>query len=142
MTLNAGDGSVDLAGATIKAFNLTVNAGQLSAHLESAEALPRDGINATVNAGKATLALPAFNGSAHLSLNAGNLAVCVPERTALEVHWSGTIASNDLDASGLTRVDDSLWRSTGFDAGAAHVELDVSANAGSFSLHLGGSCDA
>jgi hypothetical protein len=142
VTLNAGDGTIDLSGASIGAFNLTVNAGQLTADLAAAVTLPRDGLNATVNAGKATLLLPSFDGSANLSLNAGNLEVCLPAGTAIQVHWSGTIASSDLDESGLVRVDDSLWQSAGFDPNAAHVDLDVSANAGSFSLQLGGSCDA
>jgi hypothetical protein len=142
VTLNAGDGSIDLTGATISEFNLTVNAGQVTADLGSATTLPAAGLNATVNAGKATLVLPAFNGAVDLSLNAGNLEVCLPPGTAILVHWSGTIASNDLDQSGLVKVDDSLWQSPGFDASAAHVELDVSANAGSFSLFFGRPCDA
>ena len=142
VTLNAGSGSIDLSGATVEAFDLTVNAGQFSADLDAATSLPRDGLQATVNAGKATIALPAFDGAFNLSLNAGNIEVCLPSGTAVQVHWSGTVASNDFDASGLVRVNDSLWRSAGFDPSAAHIELDVSANAGSFSLQLGGSCGA
>jgi len=142
VTLNAGDGAINLSGATVDTFNLTVNAGQLTADLSQATALPSDGVTATVNAGKATLKLPAFNGAANLSLNAGSLEVCVPAGTAMQVRWDGTIASNDLDASGLVKVNDSLWQSPGFDQNADHVELHVSANAGSFNLQLGGSCDA
>jgi LiaF transmembrane domain len=142
VTLNAGDGTIDLSGASVEAFDVTVNAGQLRADLRNATSLPHDGLNATINAGKATLALPAFDGSVGLSLNAGSLAVCLPAGTAIQVHWNGTIASNDLAQSGLVQVDPSLWQSAGFNQGAPHVELDVSANAGSFSLQLGGSCGA
>jgi hypothetical protein len=142
VTLNAGDGSIDLEGANVGGFNLTVNAGSVTANLATAEALPHDGLNVTVNAGKASVALPTFDGTADLSLNAGSLEVCVPSGTAIQVHWNGTIASNDLDESGLHDVGDSTWQSAGFDAAPIHVELDVSANAGSFSLQLGGSCGA
>jgi hypothetical protein len=142
VTLNAGDGTIDLSGANVDAFDLTVNAGQLTANLGEATALPADGLDATINAGKATLVLPPFAGAVNLSLNAGNLAVCVPAGTAIQVHWDGTIASNNLDVSGLLKVDDSLWQSPGFDPNVDHVELDVSANAGSFSLQVGRPCDA
>lgn len=142
VTLNAGDGSIDLAGASVDTFSVTVNAGQMSADLGGATSLPHDGLSATVNAGNATLALPVFDGSVDLSLNAGNLHVCVPTGTALEVFWNGTIASNDLADSGLNQVDSTTWQSAGFDPNADHVELHVSANAGSFNLQLGGSCHA
>jgi hypothetical protein len=142
ITLNAGEATVDLSGATIDAFSLTVNAGSMSADLAAAKALPRDGFNATVNAGKATLSLPGFDGTAGLSLNAGSLIVCVPPGTALEVRWSGTFASNDLAANGLVKTGDSTWTTAGFDPAAAHVTLDVSANAGSFNLKQGGTCGA
>lgn len=141
-TLNAGDASLDLTGASIDAFNLTVNAGSLTADLGRAESMPHDALNATVNAGKATLSLPQFDGTANLSLNAGSLELCLPSGTALEVHWSGTLASNDFDASGLVKSGDNTWTTAGFDASAAHVRLDVSANAGSFDLQLGGTCGA
>jgi hypothetical protein len=75
LTLNAGDGTVDLAGASLTAFNLTVNAGSMRVDLASAEALPHDAVNATVNAGSATISLPAFDGSANLSLNAGSFGL-------------------------------------------------------------------
>jgi hypothetical protein len=141
VTLNAGDGSMSLAGATIDALSLTVNAGSMAVDLTTAQAMPRGGLSATVNAGKATLSLPAFDGSASLSLNAGNLVVCVPTGTALLVHWNGTVASNDLAEAGLTQSgNDRTWVTPGFVATAPHVELSVSANAGSFDLNLGGSC--
>ena len=142
LTMNAGDGSVSLAGASLDGLHLTVNAGSLDVDLGAAASLPHDGLTATVNAGKATLGLPRFDGSASLSLNAGNLVVCVPTGTALQVHWSGTLASNDLDASDLVKGPDNTWTTPGFVATAAHVELDVSANAGSFELKVGGTCGA
>ena len=140
VTLNAGDSTIKLDGAHVDSFNLTVNAGSVRADLTSAAALPRGGLNGTVNAGSATLLMPAFDGSLNLSLNAGSLELCIPTGAAIRVSWSGALASHDLDESGLVKVDASTWTSSGFDANAPHIELRVSANAGSFELGSGTAC--
>lgn len=140
LTLNAGDGTADLAGANLSSVSVTLNAGALRVLLDGAQQL--GDVNATVNAGDATLALPAGDRSANLSLNAGNLDVCLPAGTPIRVHWSGALGSNDLDDAGLTEVADDTWVSAGFDEAQPHLELRVSANAGSFGLQLGGTCDA
>lgn len=140
ITLNAGDSTIRLDGAHLDSFNLTVNAGSVRADVTAAAALPRAGLNGTVNAGSATLLLPAFDGSMNLSLNAGSLELCIPTGALIRVSWSGALASNDLDESGLVKVDASTWTSAGFDANAPHIELRVSANAGSFELGSGTAC--
>jgi len=140
LTLNAGDGHVDLSGTRVASLNATVNAGSLEATLGSAAAA--NAVNMTVNAGSATLGTAATSGTLNLSLNAGSLDVCVPAGSAARVTWHGTLASHDLDGLGLIRVDDHTWTTPGFAASAAHFELDVNANAGSFSLTLGGNCGA
>jgi hypothetical protein len=140
LTLNAGQGTVDLAGAHLGSVNLTVNAGTLDLALDEAASLAS--IDATLNAGSATLGLPKLDGAADFSLNAGSLTACIPEGAAVRVHWSGALAANDFDAIGLVRVDDSTWTSAGFDASRPHLELSVSANAGRFDLEIGGSCGA
>ncbi|MCI0583861.1 MAG: hypothetical protein L0227_13410, partial [Chloroflexi bacterium] len=140
VTLNAGDGTADLAGAFLMSVNLTVNAGSFRLLLDGAAGL--GDVNATVNAGSATIRLPAGDRSANLSLNAGDLDVCLPAGAAVRVHWSGALGSNDLDEAGLTEVGDDTWVSTGFDQTQPHLELRVSANASSFGLAIGGACDA
>ncbi|HYC07438.1 MAG TPA: hypothetical protein VEG29_05890 [Candidatus Binatia bacterium] len=140
LTLNAGEGNVDLSGATIASLNVTVNAGSLDATLGSAAA--SNAVNMTVNAGSATLGTGATSGTLNLSLNAGSLDVCIPAGSTARVAWHGTLASHDLDGAGLVKVDDHTWTTQGFSAAAPHFELDVNANAGSFSLKLGGNCGA
>lgn len=140
LTLNAGEGRFELGSANLASVSLTLNAG--SAHLDLATTARLGDVNATVNAGSATVALPAGSRSANLSLNAGNLGVCLPADAPLRVTWSGALGANDLDDAGLVKVDDNTWTSPGFDAGQPHLELQVSANAGSFGLDLGGTCDA
>jgi hypothetical protein len=140
LTLNAGQGTVDLAGAHLGSVKLTLNAGTLDLALDEAATLAS--IDATLNAGSATIGLPEVDGAADFSLNAGSLTACIPAGAAVRVHWSGALAANDLDASGLVRVDDATWTSAGFDANRPHLELSVSANAGRFDLEIGGSCGA
>jgi hypothetical protein len=142
LTLNAGDGTVDLQGATMSGIDLTVNAGSLSVNASEAASLPVDSFNATVNAGSATIKAPAFNGTLDLSLNAGSLDVCIPPRAPVRVDWSGALASNNLDSLGLVKVDDHTWTTPQFDATRDHVELRVSANAGRFGLQIGETCNA
>lgn len=140
VTLNAGSGTIDLSQARIASFNGTVNAGSLSARLGPAAA--SNAVNMTVNAGTATVASGATSGTFNLSLNAGSLSVCVPQGSPLRVQWSGTLASHNFSSLGLVKTDDHSWTTAGFNAGQAHIELDVSANAGSFDLSFGGGCSA
>lgn len=142
LTLNAGTGMVSLAGASLSALDMTINAGSIRLDASEAARLPDQAFNVTVNAGSATILTPAFNGTMDLSLNAGSLDVCVPTGTALRVDWGGTLSSNDLDSLGLVKVDQKTWTTPQFDPTKDHIELRMSANAGRFGLHIGGSCGA
>jgi hypothetical protein len=140
MTLDAGRGTADLTGASISSASLTVNAGSFRLDLANA-ALVGD-VNVTVNAGSATISLPAGDRSANLSLNVGSIELCLPADAPARVRWTGALGSNDLDESGLTELEDDTWVSSGFVETAPHLELRVSANAGSFDLTIGGACGA
>jgi len=139
ITLNAGDGTVDLAGATMENLSLTINAGAIDFSLADTVALAT--VSATVNAGSATFDLPGSVQNASMTLNAGSIEMCLPPGTAIRVSWSGALGSNNFDAAGLDKIDDGHWLTPGSGSGDV-LELSVSANAGSFSLDLGGSCDA
>ena len=78
----------------------------------------------------------------NLSLNAGSLTVCIPAGAPIRAQWGGTLGSNNFTSAGLTKVDDDTWTSAGFVATAPHIELRVGANAGSFELQFGGTCNA
>jgi hypothetical protein len=140
VTLNAGRGSADLSGANLTSTDLTVNAGDF--RLDLVNASQAGDLDATVNAGKAVISLPAGDHSADVAMNAGGLEICVPSGAMLRVDWSGTLGSNDLGDAGLTEIDDDTWITPGFDEAQPHLELDVSATAGSFDLTIGGTCGA
>lgn len=140
VTLNAGDGTLNLDGANIDDLSLTLNAGSLTANLQAATAA--SDVSATVNAGSAALTLPASVKSAHLTLNAGSVKVCVPDATAMTISWGGALASNNFDSLGLVKVDDNHWTTAGLATTGHVIDLNVSANAGSFNLEFGGTCNA
>jgi hypothetical protein len=141
ITLNAGDGKIDLAGADLGNLSTTLNAGSLDFKLAAATAL--GSVNGTVNAGSATFDLPGSVTDANLTLNAGSITVCLPAGTPVNVRWNGALGSNNFDSAGLAKIDDQHWMSGGLNpASDPHLELRVSANAGSFTLDRGGSCDA
>jgi hypothetical protein len=140
LTLNAGEGTVDLAGASLSSTTMTLNAGKMNFDLGSTQTA--GDVNATVNAGAAAITLPAGARDVNLSLNAGSLRVCLPSGAPVRVSWAGTLGSNNFAAAGLNRIDDATWTSSGFDNLQPHTELHVSANAGSFDLRLGGTCRA
>jgi hypothetical protein len=140
LTLNAGEGEVRLPGATIASTSITLNAGSLTVDLGGAASA--GDVHATVNAGSGAITLPAGGRSVHLALNAGSLQVCLPAGSAVRVNWSGALGSNNFDTAGLAKVDSQTWTSPGFDTLQPHAELHVSANAGSFELRFGGSCNA
>jgi hypothetical protein len=140
LTLNAGEGNLDLAGASISTLSMTLNAGSITVDLS--EASRTGDVNATVNAGSAAVSLPAGDRSVNVSLNAGSVTTCLPVGAPVRAQWSGALGSNNFTAVGLTKVDDQTWTSPGFVSGQPHTELHVSANAGSFDLQFGGTCSA
>ncbi|MEO8272591.1 MAG: hypothetical protein ABI620_00825 [Chloroflexota bacterium] len=140
LTLNAGSGKLDLAGASISTVAMTLNAGSID--LDLAGTTRTGDLNATVNAGSAAIALPGGDRSVNLSLNAGSLTVCVPVATPIRAQWSGALGSNNFTDAGLVKVDNQTWTSNGFNASQPHIELHATANAGSFELQFGGTCSA
>jgi hypothetical protein len=140
LTLNAGDGTVDLDGAAVGSASLTLNAGKLDVNLGSVA--KAGDVSATVNAGAAAIGLDATGRNVSLSLNAGSLQVCLPAGAPVRASWSGALGSNNFSAAGLKQTGDSTWTSSTFNELEPHTELHVSANAGSFELRFGGTCRA
>jgi hypothetical protein len=138
VTLNAGEGTVDMSGAKLGEFGLTLNAGSFTADLSNAASL--DGASATINAGSAAISLPASASSASMTINAGSMKLCVPSDAGLRITWSGALAGNNFDALGLIRVDDNHWESSGL--ASQRIDINATANAGSVTIVIGGSCHA
>ena len=140
VTVNAGEGRLALAGARLSSLNLTLNAGELTADADGAATLER--VNGTVNAGSGSVSLPAMNVDANFTVNAGSLELCTPTDVGVRVQWSSTLASNNLDSLGLEKVGEDVWQTSGFGSAGTRIDMNVTANAGSFALTIGGGCGA
>ena len=139
LQLNAGSAKVDLAGATVGAFDLQLNAGSATVKLGSVKAL--GGLDASLNAGSLGLTLPNLSLSGTIEANAGSVKLCAPAGAALKLHTGESIVSSyDYEGHGLVK-DGSTWTTPGFDSAAVKIELETTANAGSFSLDPEGGCD-
>jgi hypothetical protein len=131
--VSAGSATADLAGARLSGLSLSVNAGEATARMTEAVV---EGLSISVNAGSADITLPAasFDGSA--SVNAGSLAMCVPEGAALRVTSSSALGSVDV-GPGFTREGDAWVTSAWTDDGQGS-EMSVSVNLGSAEIRIGG----
>jgi hypothetical protein len=131
--VSAGSATADLAGAHLSGLSMSVNAGEGVARL--AEAVV-DGLSFSVNAGSADVTLPAsaFSGSA--SVNAGSLALCVPEGTAVRVSSSSALGSVDV-GPGFSREGDA-WVTSAWTTNGGGSEMSLSVNLGSAAIRVGG----
>ena len=111
LTLNAGTGRLELAGAHLAGVDVTVNAGSLSLDFRDAEAMQT--LDGTVNAGSNVTWLPNLPIRGDLTVNAGSLVICAPEGLGLRlVTGDNPISSNDFDRAGLVKTGDG-WETPG-----------------------------
>jgi hypothetical protein len=130
--LNAGDATVDLAGATVDRFDLQVNAGSSTVDMGSTTAV--ETIDVVLNAGSLGLTLPAVSMTGSIQANAGSVELCAAPGIALRLHTGESIlASYDYEGHGLVQ-DGSTWSTPGFETAPVRIELETRANAGSFTL--------
>ena len=132
LQVNAGSATVDLGGASLGSFDLQQNAGSATVDLQEVKAI--GGLQARLNAGSLGLTLPNTSLSGTIVANAGAVRLCAPPGAALKLRTGENIVSRyDYDGHGLVK-DGSTWTTPGFDTADVKIELQTSANAGSFTL--------
>ena len=138
LTLNAGEGTVDLAGAHLGPVGVVVNAGTIHLDLGDVAAIGR--LESTMNAGTAVLRLPSRPLEGQIVVNAGALSICAPGDVGLRLATGDNpISSNDFGEAGLMRNGDA-WESPDYSTAPIRIALDVQANAGSLSLNPARDC--
>lgn len=140
LTGNAGSIEATLGAMQLPALEASINAGSATLDLGEVTGLTR--IDISANAGSLSLTLPAsaatLTGS--ISANAGSVKLCVPDTAGLRIRSSSSpLGSNNFADQGLASTDN-VWTRPGFEANAEQIELDVSANLGSVSLNPEGGC--
>jgi hypothetical protein len=138
--VNAGDGRLDLAGATLGEVELDVNAG--SARLDLSIVNTFSGpLNVDINAGDATILLPNESLTGEVSTNAGSVVLCTPEGAGLRIETDDNVtATFDFAARGLVRSGD-IWETPGFAGARVRIELRARANAGTIALDRQPECE-
>ena len=101
----------------------------------------RESLN-TARAYSQNIALRDGGTGVSFTVNAGSLEVCIPADVGVRVQWSSTLASNNLDSLGLEKVGEEVWQTSGYGSAATQIDMNVTANAGSFELTIGGGCGA
>lgn len=138
LTLNAGEGRLTMAGASLGSTELTVNAGAIRLDLRDVEAART--LDGTVNAGSAVIWLPDRPLEGDITVNAGSLVLCAPADVGLRLDGGNNpLSSNDFDEQGLVRIGDA-WETPGFATAPIRIVLDAQANAGSMSLNPRDAC--
>jgi hypothetical protein len=139
LQVNAGGATVDLGGASLGAFDIEQNAGSATVDLSALESI--GGLDATLNAGSLGLRLPNLSVTGTIEANAGAVRLCAPPGAALKLRTGENIVgSYDYEGHGLVK-DGSTWTTPGFDTAEVKIELQTSANAGSFTLDPEDGCD-
>ncbi|MEO6060285.1 MAG: DUF5668 domain-containing protein [Candidatus Limnocylindria bacterium] len=135
---NAADTTIDLGGGHFTSVSLGPNAGSLLLDLTDAKV---ERLDLSLNAGSASVRIgTAMEMRGSLSVNAGSIEVCTLDGVAVEFTLDSNITfSHNLDDSGMVRVGDT-WSTSGYAGAALQIRLEISGNAGSFTLNPEGGC--
>ena len=132
-SVNAGNATMDLAGARLSSVRLDVNAGNLVLVADGATIARLD---AKANAGRVALTL-AGSVEGSVSANAGGIDLCVPPDAPLRLTIAHeSLSGTNLAERGLSRSGN-VWTRSG---SGPLIRLEVSVNLGCFNLNPTGGC--
>jgi hypothetical protein len=132
-SINAGDGRLDLGGATLGQVSLDINAGNGRLDLSIANTVSGP-LTVDVNAGSAVVLLPNQSLTGDVGVNAGSIVLCTPQGAGIRITTNDNItASFEFQRRGLVRTGN-VWETPGFAQAAVRIELRAEANAGSIAL--------
>jgi hypothetical protein len=137
---NAGGSRIQLGGARLASVSVERNAGSLDLDLRDVAAL--DAFRVALNAGSATIHLPALPVAGEMEVNAGSATICRPVDATIGLRIrtdGGFAASNDFRDEGLVETDDG-WETPGFATAAVRITIEAKVNAGSLSLDATRAC--
>jgi hypothetical protein len=138
ITPNAAETKVHLGGGRFTSVSLQPNAGSVLLDLTDAQV---DNLDLSLNAGSASVIIgPGLEMTGSLSVNAGSIELCTTGDVALRITSDSNFTfSTNLDETDLVKSGHT-WSTGGYDAARAQVSIDLSGNAGSFTLNPEGGC--
>ncbi len=132
LRVDAGSLAADLTDLTLRVVAVELNAGQATINLRNVVEIQE--LEANLNAGALALTLPAQSMTGSIEANAGSIRLCAPEGAALRLDTSDSVLSSvDFGEAGLIQIGD-VWETPGYDTAVTRIELQTTANAGSFRL--------
>ncbi len=135
VTLNAASGELAFGNGALSHVSATFNGADSLLDLRGAAA--DSSVSATLNASSVRLMLPESAVQASLTLNVASLTVCVAPTSALLIHYSNTLGSDNFAAAGLQGGGES-WATPGIVPAAS--ELHITSNLSTIRLDRSGEC--
>ncbi len=132
-TLNAAEGTFDLGAGPVTAVGATFNAADATIDMGSATTPTPARTDLTLNASSLALDLPSGSLTGNITLNASSLDLCIPQSAETRIRVDATLASDDLEASGLIREGDG-WQSAGYTTASTRIDLDITSTISSISV--------
>jgi hypothetical protein len=134
LEVDAGEGTIDLAGARIDSLTLAANAAQTSIDLSRASLAE---LSARLMLGAMTIRLPDADLDGSLEVGLGELRVCLPRQVGLRVERRdelGVVKYQGFEQRAR------VWQSPGYDQATHHVDLRVSTTLGGVEFDPIGTC--
>ena len=138
VSVNAGEATLDLRGATISLLRFEGNAiGNSRLDLAAATA---ERLDVSVNAADLDLLLPAGNLQGSVEGNAASVQICAPEGVGLRLVVDDNVtASNNYDERGLVERGNA-WETADYATAATRIELSTTGAAVSYVLNPEDGC--
>jgi LiaF transmembrane domain len=138
LQFNAGQATIDLAGARLGGVGLQTNAGSATVDLSAVAGIQT--IDFQLNAGSLGLTLPDQSMTGSIQANAGSVRICVPPDAGLRLRTGDNfISSYDYGDHGLVK-EGNTWTTAGYATAPVQIDLETTANAGSFALDPDDGC--
>jgi hypothetical protein len=137
VSIDAGDGHLNLAGANLASASFDLNAGELHVDMSGAQV---NTLSVSTNVGSGSLILSDTSSvSGTISTNVGSLDLCAGPALGLRIRSSESLASTNFQSAGLIRVGDA-WQTPSYDGATNKADLSVSTSVGSLTLNPAGGC--
>jgi hypothetical protein len=129
LSVNAGDGDVDLAGAQVRSLAIAGSATQLTVDLSRAVVST---LSVTLRLGGLSLSLPDADLAADFDVTVGQIDVCVPPDVGLHVRRESQLGEITYEGFEQHAAE---WQSPGYTQAPFHVDLNVRPSLGGIAFN-------
>jgi hypothetical protein len=136
-SVDAGEASFSLAGATIPNATFSLNAGSMTVDLSAASV---ENLTVDSNVGSTDLILDgASSTSGRISNSVGSTDICAPSSLGLRIRYTSSLASENFSKASLAYVN-GAWETLNYDTATYRADLTIDNSVGSVTLNPAGGC--